>query len=106
MRRSTDLDSEGNRQLAARLAEKAVVLISNDGTLPLSAPHRIAVVGPTAADPHAVLGCYSFPSHVGVQHPDVPVGIHLPTLLESLAEEFTSSTITHESGTSIDGGET
>lgn len=106
LRGTIDLDNAGNRQVAARLAERAVVLLSNDGTLPLSAPRRIAVVGPTAGDPYAVLGCYSFPSHVGVQHPDVPVGIHLPTLQDALRDEFPNSTMTFERGTTIDGGET
>ncbi len=45
----------------------------NDGTLPLRSPRRIAVIGPNAADPYAVLGCYSFPSHVGQLHPEMPV---------------------------------
>ena len=48
-------------------------------------PAAIAVIGPNADDPYAVLGCYSFPSHVGVQHPEVPIGIELPTLREALA---------------------
>src|SRR5690606_37623207 len=94
------------RQLAGQLAERAVVLLRNDGTLPLGAAPRIAVVGPTADDPYAVLGCYSFPSHVGVQHPEIPDGLHLPTLLDALGEEFPSSSVTFERGTSIDGGET
>jgi beta-xylosidase len=106
LRGSIDLDSAGNRELAAKLAERAVVLLSNDGTLPLAAPARIAVVGPTADDPYAVLGCYSFPSHVGVQHPDVPIGITLPTLVNTLTDEFPSATLTHSRGTTIDGGET
>jgi beta-xylosidase len=106
LRGTIDLDHAGNREIAARLAERAVVLLRNDGTLPLAAPQRIAVVGPTADDPYAVLGCYSFPSHVGVQHPEVPVGLHLPTLLDSLGEEFISSSVTFARGTSIDGGET
>ncbi|WP_137844057.1 glycoside hydrolase family 3 N-terminal domain-containing protein [Microbacterium sp. 2FI] len=101
-----DLDPPANRDLARRLAEEAVILVSNDGTLPLAAPPRMAVVGPTAADPYAVLGCYSFPSHVGVRHPEVPIGIALPTLLEALAAEFPAADIVHAPGTTIDGGET
>ena len=31
-----------------------------------------------------MLGCYSFPLHVGVHHPDVPLGIDVATLLEAL----------------------
>ncbi len=73
LRGRVDLDSAANRALSRRVAESAVVLLTNDGTLPLAAPHRIAVIGPTAEDPYAVLGCYSFPSHVGRAPPrDAP----------------------------------
>lgn len=106
VRGTVDLDSPGNRALAARVAERAIVLLKNDGVLPLAAPKRIAVVGPTADDPYATLGCYSFPSHVGVQHPESPIGIHLPTLLESLRAEFPDADLVFVRGTSIDGGET
>jgi len=106
IRGTVDLDSDANRDLAARVAERAIVLLKNDGVLPLTAPTRIAVVGPTADDPYATLGCYSFPSHVGVQHPESPLGIHLPTLLESLRAEFPSSDLVYVRGTTIDGGET
>jgi beta-xylosidase len=106
LRGSVELDGAESRALAARLAERAIVLLENDGVLPLASPRRIAVVGPTADDPYAVLGCYSFPAHVGVQHPGTPLGIHLPTLLESLREEFPSSDLVYVRGTSVDGGET
>ena len=106
LRGSVDLDNVGNRALAREIAEQSIVLLSNDGTLPLAAPTRIAVVGPTAGDPFAVLGCYSFPTHVGVQHPESPSGIELPTLLDSLREEFPGATLDVVAGTTIDGGET
>jgi len=106
VRGTVDLDTDANRDLASRVAERAIVLLKNDGVLPLASPQRIAVIGPTADDPYAVLGCYSFPSHVGVQHPGSPIGIHLPTLLESLRAEFPASDLVFVRGTSIDGGET
>ncbi|MBG6239338.1 beta-xylosidase [Mycetocola sp. CAN_C7] len=106
LRGTVDLDNAGNRSLAREIAEQSIVLLSNDGILPLTAPQRIAVVGPTADDPFAVLGCYSFPAHVGVQHPETTPGIALPTLLDSLAVEFPGAEIDFVSGTSIDGGET
>lgn len=106
IRASVDLDSAANRAIAAELAEQAVVLLSNDGTLPLDRPARIALVGPNSNNPMAVLGCYSFPAHVGVQHPRIPVGIELPTLLDALRLEFPEAEITHSLGTSIDGFET
>lgn len=106
VRGSVDLDPASNRALARRLAEEAVVLLSNDGTLPLAKPRRIAVLGPVADDPSAVLGCYSFPSHVGVRHPAIPIGIELPTLRDALAAEFPDAELTYLTGTSVDGGET
>lgn len=106
LRGRIDLDTAANRELARELAEAAIVLLSNDGTLPLQKPARIAVIGPNATEPLAVLGCYSFPTHVGVKHPEVDHGIELPTLLEALEREFPGSELTHVQGTSVDGGET
>jgi beta-xylosidase len=108
LRGSIDLDSPGNRALAAQLAEEAVVLVSNDGTLPLaaSAARTIAVIGPNADDPYAMLGCYSFPAHVVVQHPGVATGIEIPSLLDALRAEFPGSDLRFARGTSVDGGET
>lgn len=101
-----DLDSPANREVAREIAEQSVVLLHNDGTLPLRKGQRIAAIGPTANDPFSVLGCYSFPAHVGVQHPSSPVGIELPTLVESLGLEFAGSQVEYVQGTTIDGGET
>jgi len=99
-----DLDSAANRALARRLAEKSVVLLSNpDGLLPLAPDTRIAVVGPRAADALAMLGCYSFPSHVGPHHPGMPMGIEIPTLLESLRTELPDAKITFTEGCDTTG---
>ncbi|MFC9173586.1 MULTISPECIES: glycoside hydrolase family 3 N-terminal domain-containing protein [unclassified Streptomyces] len=110
LRGTVRLDTEENRALARRVAEQAVVLLRNDGTLPLAAgagaPARIALVGPNADTPTAVLGCYAFPVHVGGQHPDTPLGIELPTLREACAAEFPHSEIVTARGADIDGPET
>lgn len=106
VRGRVDLDPPANRALARRIAEEAVVLLRNDGVLPIAHAARIAVVGPVADDPYAVLGCYSFPSHVGVRHPELPLGVELPTLRDALAAEFPQAEIVHAAGTTIDGGET
>ncbi|MET9122576.1 glycoside hydrolase family 3 N-terminal domain-containing protein [Streptomyces sp. NPDC004528] len=105
LRGKVDLDPPANRELAREIAEKAVVLLSNDGALPLADPRRIALIGPNAAEATAVLGCYSFPQHVGVRHPDVPLGIDLPTLHDTLAAEFPQADITVLRGTGIDDGD-
>ncbi|MFI8949607.1 glycoside hydrolase family 3 N-terminal domain-containing protein [Streptomyces sp. NPDC053750] len=105
LRGRIDLDGPENRELARTVAEEAVVLLSNDGTLPLDRPRRIALVGPNADEPTAVLGCYSFPQHIGVHHPGIPVGIALPTLRETLAAEFPEAEITVVRGTGVDDGD-
>ncbi|MFG3074313.1 beta-glucosidase [Streptomyces sp. NPDC048225] len=105
LRGRIDLDRPENRELAREIADKAVVLLTNDGTLPLTGPRRIALVGPNATEATAVLGCYSFPRHVGVQHPEVPVGIGLPTLHDTLTTEFPDAEITVARGTGVDDGD-
>ncbi|WP_405812711.1 glycoside hydrolase family 3 C-terminal domain-containing protein [Streptomyces sp. NBC_01390] len=105
LRGKIDLDRPENRQLAREIAEKAVVLLTNDGTLPLTRPRRIALIGPNATEPTAVLGCYSFPQHIGVRHPGTPLGIELPTLRDTLAAEFPDAEMTLALGTGIDDGD-
>jgi beta-xylosidase len=98
-----DLDSADDRALALRVAEQAVVLLANDGTLPLRRPAHIAVIGPCADDSLTLLGCYSFPGHVGSLHPGVPLGIEIPTVLEALRSEFPASRFTFARGCQVDG---
>ncbi|MYR83211.1 glycosyl hydrolase [Streptomyces sp. SID5466] len=107
LRGTVRLDSDENRALARRIAEQAVVLLRNDGTLPLvagtGAPARIALIGPNADAPTAVLGCYAFPVHVGGQHPGTPLGVELPTLREACEAEFPDCEIVTARGSDIDG---
>jgi beta-xylosidase len=106
LRGTVDLDTPENRALAREIAEEAVVLLANDATLPLGRPRRIALIGPNADEATAVLGCYSFPLHVGVHHPQAPVGISMPTLREAVEREFPGADITVARGTGIDDGDT
>jgi beta-xylosidase len=100
-----DLDDEESRTIARELAQRATVLLSNNGILPLQPGRRIAVVGPRADEPGAMLGCYSFPMHVGVHHPDVPVGIEIPTLLDALRADPAGYTVSYAQGCSVLGGD-
>ncbi|MFD7435128.1 glycoside hydrolase family 3 N-terminal domain-containing protein [Streptomyces sp. NPDC059861] len=100
--RSVDLDSAANRALARRLAQESVVLLDNpDRLLPLAPDTRVAVVGPRAADPLAMLGCYSFPSHVLPRHPEVPTGIEIAPLLEALRTELPDAKVTFAQGCEV-----
>jgi len=96
-----DLDPPRARELARELAEQSVVLLSNNGILPLHPEKRIALVGPQADSISAMLGCYTFPSHVGIQHPERPLGVDIPTLLEALAGELSDTRIEHAVGCDV-----
>jgi beta-glucosidase len=50
--------------LARKVAERSVTIVANDGILPLSPDKKVAMIGPTADDPLALLGDYSFPVHL------------------------------------------
>ncbi len=86
---SADLDSPRNRQIARRMAEESLVLLANDGTLPLPASTRVALVGPTSAEPYSFMGCYAFPNHVlsGYSAGD-GFGLPVRRLAEALADAF------------------
>jgi len=98
-----DLDSPAHRDVALRLATESVVLLTNDGTLPLVAPTRVAVLGPNADSPEALMGCYSFANHVLAAHPGVPLGFEIPSVLQALRGEFPSAQLSHEVGCAVEG---
>jgi beta-glucosidase len=97
-----DLDPPRAREVALRLARESLVLLANpDDVLPLRAGARVAVVGPLADDPMAMLGCYSFPAHIGVHHPDVEVGVEIPTVLSALRDALGADAVTHAKGCEV-----
>jgi beta-glucosidase len=56
----SELDSDSHRQLALKLARESMVLLKNDGILPLARkPAKIAVVGPLADSARVLLGNYN-----------------------------------------------
>ncbi|WP_158299748.1 beta-glucosidase family protein [Glycomyces paridis] len=103
---TVDLDPPASRALAAEVARKSIVLLANDGTLPLaSAPARVALLGPVADDAAAMLGCYSFPNHhmryevdSGDPYPAVDTGVAIATLAERLAADLPGTVLDHVAG--------
>jgi beta-xylosidase len=96
-----DLDPPGLRDLAGRLAEESIVLLANDGVLPLRA-RRLALTGPLADDPRAMLGCYAFPNHITAQYPDLPIGVRILSLAGALRAELPDADLTVTSGSDVE----
>ncbi|HEY7513268.1 MAG TPA: glycoside hydrolase family 3 C-terminal domain-containing protein, partial [Vicinamibacteria bacterium] len=61
-----ELQTPGTVELAREVARQSVVVLENKGVLPLDPKRgqRVAVIGPTADDPLALLCGYSFPVHL------------------------------------------
>jgi beta-glucosidase len=83
-----ELDSAEHRALARKLANESMVLLKNDGVLPLKpAVTRIAVVGPLADQTNVLMGNYS----------GTPT--HAVSVLDGLKAEFPQAKITFVPGT-------
>jgi beta-glucosidase len=55
----TENDSPTHRELSLQAAEKSIVLLKNDGILPLRKSVKVAVIGPNAASLAAIEGNYN-----------------------------------------------
>jgi beta-glucosidase len=63
-RASAVFDTAVQRELALRAATESVVLLANDGVLPLAPEtRRVAVIGPGADDVRLLQGDYHYPAH-------------------------------------------
>jgi len=83
------LDGPQHRTVALRLAEESIVLVKNDGVLPLANDGRkVAVIGPNGDIFRALFGCYSFANHVLAQGPGVELGFEAPSFVEGLRSAF------------------
>src|SRR5438876_3342763 len=83
----SQLDSAEHRALARRMANEAMVLLKNDGVLPLKSVKNIVVVGPLAEQTAVLLGNYN----------GTPT--HTVSVLEGLKAEFPGAKITYVAGT-------
>lgn len=103
-----NLDSAENRALAREIAERSVVLLDQGTALPLLGDERpqlrrVAVVGPSAADPRTFMGCYAFPNHVLPRHPGLGLGVEVQSALDALRAELPDVEVVHEPGCAIQG---
>ncbi|MEO8286623.1 MAG: glycoside hydrolase family 3 N-terminal domain-containing protein [Chloroflexota bacterium] len=62
---SAKFQTREQRALAAEVVAKSVILLSNDGVLPLSpSTRRVALIGPGADDQRLLQGDYHYPAHI------------------------------------------
>jgi beta-glucosidase len=86
----SEIDSAPHRELALKIARESMVLLKNDGVLPLSAnTKKILVVGPLAESTSVLHGNYS-----GTASHAVPA-------LEGIRKQFAGSQITYKPGTNF-----
>ncbi|MCS5730494.1 glycoside hydrolase family 3 C-terminal domain-containing protein [Herbiconiux moechotypicola] len=98
-----DVDDAEHRALARQLAEESLVLVSNDGVLPLPAGVRVALIGPNADSAEALMGCYSFANHVLAHHPGTPYGFEIPTVREAFVRRFGAGAVEYAEGCGFEG---
>jgi len=83
------IQTEKAKEIAYKVAVQSIVLLENDGTLPINTQQKIAVVGPTADDQLALLGGYSFPIHLILSSMEDESRAS-KTILEAIQEQFTN----------------
>jgi beta-glucosidase len=94
------IETTEDLSLARRAAARSMVLLTNDGVLPLRPGVRVAVLGPSANDTRLLYGDYSFPGRSIHVAPDQVledvlrpndlrrIARRVPTPREALAERF------------------
>jgi beta-glucosidase len=110
------------RALAVDLARRSIVLVENDGILPLAVdPGRIAVIGPIADSARDLLGDYAHLPHIEtlaeLRHQANPFGFPSsevinpvdelsgnPTILGAIRERFGAERVVHAVGSGLRDG--
>ncbi|ACB09223.1 glycoside hydrolase family 3 N-terminal domain-containing protein [Thermotoga sp. RQ2] len=55
---------ESHRDIALEIARKSIILLKNDGILPLSKEKKVALIGPNAGEVRNLLGDYMYLAHI------------------------------------------
>jgi beta-glucosidase len=118
---ATHTRTRQQRDLAQRIAADSIVLLRNDGLLPLREPRSVAVIGPNAATPRNMVGDYAYICHVESLldmarsggsvfaipiDPDMTIDDfdnlgHVGTVLDSLVTALPQASIRHAQGCGV-----
>jgi beta-glucosidase len=86
----SEIDSIPHRELALKIARESMVLLKNDGVLPLSSSaKKILVVGPLADQTQVLHGNYA------------GTASHAVTALEGIRRQFAAAQVSYEPGTNF-----
>ncbi len=86
----SEIDSAPHRALALKIARESMVLLKNDGVLPLSeSAKKILVVGPLAESVEVLHGNYA------------GTASHAVTALEGIKKQFSAAQVTYVAGTNF-----
>ena len=118
LKRSETARVPAHREFSLELARKSLVLLKNDGVLPLNATKaRIALVGPSADEPRNLLGDYAYPAHMELMfamrdafvRPPVDLDeikasvVKVTSVLDAIAKHVGNDRITYAKGCDISG---
>jgi beta-xylosidase len=97
------LQSDSARNVAKEAALQSVVLLENNGILPLdvSKKPKVAVIGPTADDQLAMFSGYSFPVHLIMANLQEECVQYAKTPLQALTERFGGNNVRYAKGCDI-----
>ena len=109
-------DTEDDRRLAYQIAQKSIVLLKNDGILPIKKGSRIALIGPNADSSRCMVGDYSYTAmsefmsemaqttngeKARIEGKPTNLDAQIPTLLEALLQKQPQSDILFAKGCDI-----
>lgn len=94
------LQSDEARSVAREVATRSLTLLENRGALPLAPGQTVAVIGPTADDPLALLSGYSFPVHLIISDM-LEQTTQVTTPLQALREQLGEANVRYAKGCHI-----